>query len=119
MGTPLRVESSVEVKRNSQKKDYQQQGCEGGAVFVELGDITDLDRFCLGCFHLDGVGAGYLLFAPTGVPLFKIDGIGASDKRRMGRIGRMFQCAAPVLYTDAVVEIDAVALGVGGGVVSG
>ena len=74
--------------------------------------------FNLYCFHLDGVGEGYLLFAPTGVPLFKINSVGTSDKRRMGRIGRMFQCAAPVLNTDAVVEIDAVALKVGGGVVS-
>lgn len=31
----------------------------------------------------------------------------------------MFQYAAPVLHLDAVVEVDAVAVGVGGGVVSG
>ena len=95
------MESSVEVKRNSQKKDYQQQGCEDSAVLVELGDITDFLCFHLYAFHLDGVGADGLAVAPTGVPLLQIDGIGTDADK------------------NAVVEIDAVAVGVGGGVVTG
>ncbi len=71
------VESSVEIKRNSQKKVYQQQGCEGGAVLVETRDITDFLCLHLDSVYLDSVGSGYLLFAPTGVPLFQIDRVGS------------------------------------------
>ena len=94
------MESSVEVKRNSQEKEYQQQGCEGGAVFVELGDITDFLCFYPYAFNLDGVGADGLAVAPPCMPFLQIDGIGTDADK------------------NAVVEIDAVAVGVGGGVVS-
>ena len=101
VGTLLWVESSVEVKRNSQKKVYQQQGCEGGAVLIETGDIADLDGIGFGGFYLDGVGeVNYSVFV-SGVPLFEIDRIGSySDK-------------------NTIMEVDAVALELGGGVVSG
>ena len=95
------MESSVEVKRNSQKKEYQQQSCEGGAVFIETGDIADLDGIGFGGFYLDGVGeVNYSVFV-SGVPLFEIDCIGSYS------------------YKYTIVEIDAVAPEVGGGVVSG
>ena len=95
------VESSVEIKRNSQKKVYQQQGCEGGAVFVETGNITDLLCFYFYVFYLNGVGAYYLLFAPYSMPFLQIDRVGSYSHK----------------YT--IVEIDAVALELDGGVVGG
>ena len=85
------VESLIKSKHKLYKQKYQQQGCEGGAVFVETGDIADFLCFYFYVFYLDGVCACYLLFPPSCVPLLKIDRIGSySDK-----------------YT--VVEIDAVA----------
>ena len=61
----------------------------------------DLDGLGFGGFYLDGVSAGYFLFSPSCVPLFKINRVGSySDKY-------------------AVVEIDAVALYLCGGVVGG
>ena len=91
----------MEVKRNSQKKEYQQQSCEGGAVFIETRDITDLDGISFGVFYLDGVGeVNYSVFV-SGVPLFEIDRIGSySDK-------------------NTITEVDAVAPEFGGGVVGG
>ncbi len=95
------VESLIKPKHKLYKQKYQQQGCEGGAVFVETGDIADFLCFCFYVFYLDGVCAYYLLFPPSCVPLLKIDRVGSySDK-----------------YT--VVEIDAVALDFSGGVVVG
>ena len=95
------MESSVEVKRNSQKKEYQQQSCEGGAVFIETGDIADFLCLYFYVFYLDGVGACYLLFPPSCMPLLQIDRVGSYS------------------YKYTIVEIDAVAPEVGGGVVSG
>ena len=37
------MESSVEIKRNSQKKDKKQDDCKGTAVLVKARDVTDLD----------------------------------------------------------------------------
>lgn len=86
------VESLIKPKHKLYKQKYQQKGCEGGAVFVETGDIADFLCFYFYVFYLDGVCACYLLFPPSCVPLLKIDRVGSySDK-----------------YT--VVEIDAVAL---------
>ena len=90
--TPLRVESLIKPKHKLYKQKYQQNGCEGGAVLVKLGDIADFLCFYFYVFYLDGVSSGYFLFSPSCVPPFKIDRVGSdSDK-----------------YT--VVEIDAVAL---------
>ena len=97
----LLVESLIKHKCKSYKQEYQQQSCEGGAVLVKLGDITDLYGLYFGGFYLNGVGASNLLFSPFCMPLLQIDRVGSySDK-----------------YT--VVEIDAVAPDLRSGVVDG
>ena len=93
------VESFVEIKRNSHKKVYQQQSCEGGAVLIETRDIADFLCFYFYVFYLDGVGACYFFFPPSCMPLLKIDRVGSDSHE----------------YT--VVEIDAVALCLCGDVV--
>ena len=98
--TPLRVESLIKPKHILYKQKYQQNGCEGGAVFVETWDITDFLCFYFYVFYLDGVSADGLTVAPTGVPLLQIDSI-CTDADK-----------------NAVVEKDAVALHLRGGVVS-
>lgn len=94
------LETLIKPKRKFYKQEYQQQGCKDGAVFVELGDIADLHCFGLGGFYLDGVGLGYFSITPTGMPLFQVNRV-RSDSNK-----------------DAVMEIDTVALELGGGVVT-
>ena len=52
----LLVDFIIKPKRKLYKQEYQQQGCEGGALLVELGNITDLDGVGFDGFYLDGVG---------------------------------------------------------------
>ena len=99
--TPLRVESLIKPKHKLYKQKYQQKGCEGDAVFVEARDIADLDGLGFGGFYLDGVSACNLLFSPSSMPFLQIDRVGSYSHK----------------YT--VVEIDAVAPELGGGVVGG
>ena len=58
--------------------------------------MADFLCFYLYAFDLDGVSAGYFLFAPSCVPLLQIDRVGSDSHE----------------YT--VVEIDAVAVEMGG-----
>ena len=84
--------------KQEDKKHEESKGC---AVFIERGYIADLDGLGAGCLHLDGVGVDNLLFTPFGVPFLQINGVGTNADK------------------DAIVQIDAVALEMGGEVVGG
>lgn len=91
------VQPPCETKQED-KKHEESKGC---AVFIERGYIADLDGLGAGCLHLDGVGVLHNAVAPFGVPFLQINGVGTNADK------------------DAIVQIDAVALEMGGEVVGG
>ena len=72
-----------------------------------------MDGLVAGCLHLDSVGVDDLFLSPTRVPFLKIDGIGRRAYPYPLPIGKGVSCRA-VGQRDAVMEIDAVALEMGG-----
>ena len=90
------IEFTIEPPCKAEKEHKDKDGKDGGAILVKGRDITDLDGLGASCFHLDGVGVDNLLFTPFGVPFLQINGVGTDADE------------------NAVMEIDAVALEVGG-----
>ena len=90
------IEFTIEPPCKAEKEHKDKDGKDGGAILVKGRDITDLDGLGVGCLHLDGVGVDDLLFSPFGVPFLQIDSVGTDADK------------------DAVMQIDAVALDVGG-----
>ena len=74
------VESLIKPKHKLYKQKYQQQGCEGGAVFVELGDMADLDGLGFGGFYLDGVGVLHYSVFVSGMPFLHYNGVGTFNQ---------------------------------------
>ena len=100
------MESLIKPKHKLYKQKYQQNGCEGGAVFIETRDITDFLCFYFYVFYLDGVSSGNFLFSPSCVPLLQIDGVGTdADKNAVMKINAV----------AADLVCDVVLCGVGGG----
>ena len=90
------METPIEPPCQTKQKGKEHEEGKGGAILVKGRDITDLDGLGASCFHLDGVGVDNLLFTPFGVPFLQINGVGTDADE------------------NAVMEIDAVALEVGG-----
>ena len=90
------MKTSVEPPCKAKQEDKEHEEGKGCAVLVEGRHIADLDSRGAGCLHLDSVGVDDLLFSPFGVPFLQIDSVGTDADK------------------DAVMQIDAVALDVGG-----
>ena len=90
------METPIEPPCQTKQEGKEHEEGKGSAVLVERGYIADLDGLGAGCLHLDGVGVDNLLFTPFGVPFLQINGVGTDADE------------------NAVMEIDAVALEVGG-----
>ena len=91
------VQPPCETKQED-KKHEESKGC---AVLIERGDIADLDGLGAGCLHLDGVGVLHNAVPPTSMPAFL--------KHRV----------RTDVDEDAVMEIDTVALDMGGKMIGG
>ena len=90
------METPIEPPCQTKQEDKKHEESKGCAVLIERGDIADLDGLGAGCLHLDGVGVLHNAVPPTSMPAFL--------KHRV----------RTDVDEDAVMEIDAVALEVGG-----
>ena len=90
------MEVPIEPPCQTKQEGKEHEEGKGSAVLVERGYIADLDGLGAGCLHLDSVGVDNLLFTPFGVPFLQINGVGTD------------------VDEDAVMEIDTVALDMGG-----
>ena len=84
-------EASVHPKRELGRQDKEKEDCSGGAVLVKARNIPDLHSPGPDVFNSQCVCPDDFAVAPSCVPAFQIDGVGA-DKDK-----------------NAVVEEDAVA----------
>ena len=90
------MEMPVEPPCKTEKKGNEEKDCEGCAVLVKRRHIADLDSLGASCLHLNSVGVDDLFLSPTRVPLLQPDRVRTDADE------------------NAIVEIDAVALEVGG-----
>ena len=95
------IEFTIEPLCKAEKEHKDKDGKDGGAILVKGRDITDLDGLGAGCLHLDGVGVLHNAVPPTSMPAFL--------KHRV----------RTDVDEDAVMEIDTVALDMGGKMIGG
>ena len=95
------METPIEPPCQTKQEGKEHEKGKGSAVLVERGYIADLDGLGAGCLHLDGVGVDNLLFTPLGVPFLQINGVGTNADK------------------NTVMQVDAVALEMGGEVLGG
>ena len=95
------METLVEPPCKAEQEEKEHEKGKGGAVLIERGDIADLDVLGAGCLHLDGVGVLHNAVPPTSMPAFL--------KHRV----------RTDVDEDAVMEIDTVALDMGGKMIGG
>ena len=103
----------IEPACKAKKESNEDKDCKGGAVLVEGRDIADLDGLGAGCFYLDSVGMDDLFLTPTRVPLLQIHSVGRRAYPRSLPEWTGDFCGT-VGQRHAVMEIDAVADGIGG-----
>ena len=90
------MKTSVEPPCKAKQEDKKHEEGKGCAVLIKGRHIADGDGLGAGCLHLDRVGADDLFFSPFGMPFLQIDRVRTDTDE------------------DAIMEIDAVALEVGG-----
>lgn len=95
------METPIEPPCQTKQEDKEPEEGKGSAVLVERGYIADLDGLGAGCLHLDGVGVLHNAVPPTSMPAFLKHRVRTDADK------------------DAIVQIDAVALEMGGEVVGG
>ena len=95
------METPIEPPCQTKQEGKEHKEGKGGAVLVERGYIADLDGLGAGCLHLDGVGVLHNAIPPTSMPAFL--------KHRV----------RTDVDEDAVMEIDTIALDMGGKMIGG
>ena len=95
------METPIEPPCQTKQEGKEHEEGKGSAVLVERGYIADLDGLGAGCLHLDGVGVLHNAVPPTSMPAFL--------KHRV----------RTDVDEDAVMEIDTVALDMGGKMIGG
>ena len=111
--TLLKIKLFIEPPCKAEKEGDEDKNCKGGAVLVEGRDITDWDGFGFRHGLCEGVRLDCLAVTPTRVPPLQIHSIGGRAYPHPLPEGKGDFCGT-VGQRHAVMEIDAVADGIGG-----